>query len=55
MIRLWDLESGECVMILEEHLGSVYECVFSRCGEYLASSSKDKTVRIWKIERTLEY
>ena len=53
-IRLWDLGIGECVMALYEHSDQVYQCVFSRCGEYLASGSWDTTVRIWKIERDQE-
>lgn len=46
-IRIWDMNTGECVRILEGHDGNVYCVAWSPNGQQLASGSSDKTVQLW--------
>jgi WD40 repeat protein len=39
-----------CLQTLEGHTDSVYSVTFSHDGRRLASSSNDKTMRIWDTE-----
>jgi WD40 repeat protein len=49
-LRVWDLESGECLRILEGH-SSVISCVnITPDGRLAVSSSWDDTLRVWDLE-----
>jgi WD40 repeat protein len=49
-VRVWNVESGECVKTLEGHSDRVNSVSFSPDGQWIASGSKDKTVRVWSVE-----
>ncbi|KAM5527628.1 vegetative incompatibility protein HET-E-1 [Fusarium oxysporum f. sp. phaseoli] len=49
-VRIWNVEAGDCVRVLEGHSGEVNTVVFSHDSTKLASASSDKTVRIWNVE-----
>ena len=44
-LRKWDLNTGQCLQILEGHTDCVY-CVIESHG-ILFSGSDDKTIRVW--------
>jgi small GTP-binding protein len=46
-IRLWDVETGECLRTLKGHKGIVYSVAFDPTGRTLASGSSDKTIKLW--------
>ena len=46
---MWKVSSGERIKILAGHSGPVLSVVFSGDGEYLASGSWDKTIRLWRV------
>ena len=48
-IRIWDAYTGAELFSLEGHEEGVLEACFSPCGKYVASTSMDGTVRLWKI------
>jgi WD40 repeat protein len=49
-VKVWSVESGECVTTLEGHSGWVYSVSFSPNGTRIASGSKDNTVKVWSVE-----
>ena len=52
-IRLWDVDTGQTLKILEGHTGSVRSVAFSPYeGETFASGSADKTVLLWNHSPT---
>ncbi len=49
-IRIWQVETAECLLILHGHEDCVMSAKFSPNGKMIASGSQDKTVRIWEID-----
>ena len=48
-VKLWDVQSGECLKTLKGHTGEVWSIAFSPLGSILASGSQDGTVKLWDI------
>jgi WD40 repeat protein len=48
-IKLWDVQTGQCLKVLEGHTGWVWSISFSPDGQTLASGSLDYTVRLWDV------
>ena len=46
-VRLWDLDTGECVRTIRAHDRYVYAVAFSPDGSRLVSGSGDHTLRVW--------
>ncbi|OGT92582.1 MAG: hypothetical protein A2286_12015 [Gammaproteobacteria bacterium RIFOXYA12_FULL_61_12] len=49
-LKIWDVESGECLKTFDQHQGTIWSVTFSPGGGRLASSSSDKTVKLWDVE-----
>ncbi len=50
-IRLWDVDSGREIAVLNGHTAAVHSLSFAPAGDLLASGSSDGTVRLWDVSR----
>eukprot|EP00011_Vannellida_sp_DIVA3-517-6-12_P009570 CAMPEP_0114608990 /NCGR_PEP_ID=MMETSP0168-20121206/2860_1 /TAXON_ID=95228 ORGANISM="Vannella sp., Strain DIVA3 517/6/12" /NCGR_SAMPLE_ID=MMETSP0168 /ASSEMBLY_ACC=CAM_ASM_000044 /LENGTH=402 /DNA_ID=CAMNT_0001819899 /DNA_START=92 /DNA_END=1297 /DNA_ORIENTATION=- len=48
-IRIWEVNTAQCLFVLEGHDNWVREVIFHPNGKHLISCSDDKTVRIWDL------
>ncbi len=49
-LKVWNVESGECIKTLKGHTNKVNSAVFSSDGRFILSASSDKTIRVWNTE-----
>src|SRR5437764_471438 len=49
-VRLWDVETGQCLRVLEGHTERVRSVAWSADQRHVLSGSADKTVRLWDVE-----
>ena len=49
-LKVWDLNSGECLQTLTGHSRNV-KCLVLLYNGHVASGSYDKTIKIWNIEK----
>ena len=52
-VRLWDIETGRCLRVLEGHTQRVSSVVWSADQHYALSDSWDCTVRLWDLKSGL--
>jgi len=50
-VRLWDIDKGKMLAIINGHQSTVTSIAFSPDGKTLASGSNDNTIRLWDIEK----
>ena len=50
-VKVWDSQSGFCIVTFTEHSSSVTGCEFARRGNVLFTSSLDGSVRAWDLVR----
>ena len=48
IIKYWDGDKFEQIQKLEGHHGEIWALIVSRTGEFLASASHDKSIRVWQ-------
>ena len=49
-IKIWDMQSGECLDTLEGHSGWVNSVAITPGGERVVTGSSDNTIKIWDIQ-----
>lgn len=50
-VKVWDINSGFCLMTFTEHTSAVSAVAFAKKGQVLFTSSLDGTVRAWDLIR----
>ncbi len=53
-IFLWNIQKDRLINYLEGHDARISELAFSRDGKFMASSSWDGTIRLWKMDQINE-
>ncbi|MDD9974973.1 MAG: WD40 repeat domain-containing protein [Candidatus Poribacteria bacterium] len=53
-VSVWDVTTGECISHFSAHTDWVDVVTFSPCGEFLMSSSTDKSLRVWDIAKGVQ-
>lgn len=48
-VRLWDVQSGECMRIFTGHCGMVLSLAMSSDGRYMASGDEDGAILMWDL------
>ena len=49
-VRVWNLNTKECIAVLKGHEGWIRAVCFSPDGQILASGSHDRTIRLWSTK-----
>ena len=49
-LRVWDVESGQCLRTLEGHTDMVLALSLTPDGRRVVSGSRDRTLRVWDVE-----
>lgn len=53
-VSVWDVTTGERISHFSAHTDWVENITFSPCGEFLVSSSRDKSLRVWDVTEGVE-
>ncbi|MGV0102186.1 WD40 repeat domain-containing protein [Nostoc sp. DSM 114160] len=49
-VKLWDVDTGNCLRTLSGHTRWVWSVGFSPNGQSVVSCSEDETIKVWDVE-----
>ena len=49
--RVWDMEIGDCVLLMEGHTAAVTDLAVAEGGSLLVTCSADHTARVWGLDK----
>lgn len=50
LIKIWDVESGDCIQTLTEHTGIIWSVCVHPDGDRFATGSFDHSIKIWDLQ-----
>ena len=53
-VSVWNLTTGKRIWHFSAHTDWVEDITFSPCGEFLVSSSRDKSLRVWNLAEGIQ-
>ena len=53
-VSVWDVTTGKRTLHFSAHTDWLENITFSPCGEFLVSSSRDKSLRVWDLARGVQ-
>jgi WD40 repeat protein len=54
IVKIFDSQGGMVVRTLSGHTSAIEQIAFNHAGGFMATASKDKTVRLWNLNRLKE-
>jgi WD40 repeat protein len=54
-IKLWAVETGECIRTFTGQSDWVQSVVFSPDGKSIAVASENETIKLWAVETAFQY
>ncbi|HYG17398.1 MAG TPA: High-affnity carbon uptake protein Hat/HatR, partial [Ohtaekwangia sp.] len=54
IVKIYDNQSGFVIRTLSGHTSAIEQITFNHAGTFMATASKDKTVRLWNLNRLKE-
>ena len=54
IVKIFDTQSGMVIRTLSGHTSTIEQITFNHSGAFMATASKDKTVRLWNLNRLKE-
>ncbi|MEM7127842.1 MAG: BTAD domain-containing putative transcriptional regulator [Chloroflexota bacterium] len=49
-VRIWDAQSGQCLMVLQEHNARVNCVVYNKAGTHMVTGDEDGIITLWSID-----
>ena len=46
--RIWNVQTGECIKILDGHTDEIFSCCFNYDGDLIITGCKDNAVKLWR-------
>ena len=50
-VRVWNLDSRDCISVLKGHTSEVIKCEFSEDSKHIISAGKDNKILIWSVSK----
>jgi WD40 repeat protein len=50
-VHVWEVETGKCLQVLENHLGPVHTVCFAPNGKYLVAAGTAGRMQFWDHEK----
>ena len=49
-VKIWDLETGDCLLTLDDHISNVCTVAFSPDGKTVISGGQEPLIKLWDLE-----
>jgi WD40 repeat protein len=49
-VKVWDVQTGDCLKTLSGHTNWIYSVLFTENGQTVISCCQDETIKIWDFQ-----